>query len=67
MAVVLGSDFFVAKGITDIEVKGVHEVFLIKKRSYYPKGVIGYPIDTHFQYKEVGDVEIIKSRTQDNK
>ena len=33
-AVVLDSDFFVAKGITELESKGVYEIALIKKRRY---------------------------------
>ena len=36
-AVVLGSIFFVAKGITDIEAKGMYVGDLIKKRSYWSK------------------------------
>ena len=31
------------------------------------KGVPGDLIDTHFQYMEVWDVDIIEARTQDNK
>ena len=36
-AVVLNSGFFVAKGITEIEARGVYAAALIKKRSYRPK------------------------------
>ena len=55
-AVVLESGFCVAKAITELEAKGVYDGSMIKKRSYWPKGVPGYLIDTHFQDKEVGDV-----------
>ena len=36
-AVVLDSGFFVAKGSTEIEARGVYAAALIKKRSYRPK------------------------------
>ena len=58
-AVVLDSGFCVAKGITDLEDKGVYVAALIKKRRYWPKGVPGDLIDNHFEDKEIGDVEMI--------
>ena len=66
-AVVLDSGFCVAKGITEIESKGVYAGALIKKQSYWPKGVPGDLIDTHFEDKEVGDVGMIEARTEDKK
>ena len=36
-SVVLGSVFFVAKGITELEAKGFYAAALIKKRCYWPK------------------------------
>ena len=44
-AVVLYSGFFIAKGIIDIEYKGVYAEDLIKKRHYWPNGVHGELID----------------------
>ena len=49
--VVLESVFFVAKVIIEIEAKGVYSEALIKKSRYWPKGVPGDLIDTHFQDK----------------
>ena len=66
-AVVLDSGFCVAKGITQHYYKGVYLAALIKKRHYWPKAVPGDLIDTHFENKEVGDVRIIVTRTEDNK
>ena len=60
------SVFFVSKGITDLKTKGVYVLDLIKKGRYWPKGVPGDLIDTHFEDKEVGDVVIIEARTEDN-
>ena len=47
-AVVLDSVFFVDKYITELEAKGVCAEALIKKQWYWPKGVLGDLIDTHF-------------------
>ena len=58
-AVVLGSVFFVAKVITELETKGVYVAALTKKRYYCLKGVPGDIIDTHFDDKEVSDVRIL--------
>ena len=38
----------------------------IKKRRYCPKGVPGDLIDNQFQEKEVGDVDMLESRNQEN-
>ena len=46
--VVLDSGFFVVKGITDIESKGVYAAVMIQKRCYSPKRVHGGLTDTHF-------------------
>ena len=66
-AVVLDRGFCVAKGITKIEAKCVYESALIKKRCYWPKGVPRELIDTQFQDKEVRDVGIIETITQENR
>ena len=66
-AVLLDSGFCVAKGITELEAKGAYAEYLIKKRCYWPKGVPGDLIDTHFEDKEVGDVGMIGDRNEDNK
>ena len=49
--------YFFFKGIIDLECKGVYAAALIKKRRYWPKGVLGDLVDTHFEDKEDGDVE----------
>ena len=66
-AVVLDSGFCVDIGITELESKGVYAGAIIEKRRYWPKGVPGGLIDTHFQDKEVGGVDILEARTQENK
>ena len=66
-AVLLDSGFCVATSITEIEAKGVYAGSLINKRLYWPEGVPGDLIDTHFEDKEVGDVGMIESRTEDRK
>ena len=66
-AVVLDIVFCVAKGSTKIESKGVYVEALIKRRHYWPKLVTGDLIDNHFQDKEVSDLGMLESRTQENK
>ena len=66
-AVVLDSVFCVAKGITQLESKGVYVASLTKKRRYWPKGVPGDLIDTNSEHKDVGDVGMIEARIKDNK
>ena len=63
---VLNSGFYVAKGITELDYKGVYVGYLIKKCRYCPKIVTADLIDTHFQDKEVGEVGMIEARTQEN-
>ena len=65
--VVLDSGFCVVKGITNIEDKGVYASSMIKKRRYRTKVFPGDLIDNQFEDKEVGDVEMIETRTEDNK
>ena len=50
---VLYSGFCVAKGITELEDKGVYSAALIKKRCYCPKGFPWDIIDDRFEDKEV--------------
>ena len=66
-AVVLDIGFFYAKGITELEAKGVHAAALNKKLRYWPKGVTGDLIDNQFEDKEVGDVGMVEARDEDNK
>jgi hypothetical protein len=47
--------------------RGVYAGALIKKRRYWPKGVLGEAIDEHFRNKEVGDVDMLEAKTEDNK
>ena len=59
-AIVLYSGFFVAKGISYLEAKGVYAIDLTKKRRYWPKGVPDDLIDNQFENKEVGNVGMIE-------
>ena len=61
-AVILDSEFCVAKGITELEAKDVYSGALIKKRRYCPKGFPGDLIDNNFQDKEVGYVGTIEEK-----
>ena len=47
-ALVFDSVFFVAKGIVELEDRGVYGVALIKKRRYWPRNVPGNEIDKNF-------------------
>ena len=59
-------DFVSPKVFVGIKSKDIYAVAMIKKRRYWPKGVPGEPIDTHFEDKEVGDVGMIETTTEDN-
>ena len=63
----MDSVFFVTKGVTYIEDKGVYAAALINKRSYWPKEFPCDLINTRFEDNYVGDVGIIEARTEDNK
>ena len=63
---VLDSIFCVAKGIIELKSKSEYGGSMIKKQHYWPKRFPGGLIDTHFEYKEVGNVEILAEITQDN-
>ena len=65
-AVVLESEFCVAKGLIELEANGVYAAALIKKRHYWTTGGPGDLIDTHFDDKEVGDLGMIMAITEDN-
>ena len=58
-AVVMESDFFVSRGIVELERKGVYGASMIKKKNYWPKGVPGAAIDIHFEDKGVNHCEIL--------
>ena len=45
-AVVLDDGFFVDKGVTNLEDKGIYEAYISRKRRYYQKGVPEDLIDT---------------------
>ena len=62
--VFLDSVICVAKGITDLEAKGIYSSDMFKKWSYWPKGFSGDLIDTRFEDNEVGDVGMIDLRTE---
>ena len=55
------------KGITELETKGVYVAALFKNQHYLSKGVSGDPFDNQFEDKELGNVGMVKSRTEDNK
>ena len=63
----MDSGFFVAKGITELEAKGIYAETLIKNRRYFLKGVPSSLINTHFEDKEVSDFVMVDARTEDNK
>ena len=63
--VISDSGLFVAKVITALKTKGMYASYMIKKQCYWPKGVPGDLIDTHFRDKKVGDVGTIETRTED--
>ena len=53
---VLDSGFCVLKAIVDLQKVGVYSAALIKKRKYWPKGVPGEAMQSHFDkegYKSV--------------
>ena len=64
-AVILDSKCFVAKGIIDLEAKGVYAGDLIKNQRYWTKRVHGELIDNKVEDKEFDDVGILEARTQD--
>ena len=64
---VLDRGFCVAKVITKLKSKGVYAIALIKNQFYWPNGVPGHLIDAHFHDKDVGGVNMIEARTQENK
>ena len=64
---VLESGFCLAKGITDIESKGVYAGDIINKRRYWKNEFCGGLIDNHFQYKEVSYVGMLQARNHDKK
>ena len=66
-AAVLDSRFCVEKSISEIKDKGVYVSDLIIKLYYFPKGVPGDLIDTHFEDKKVSYVGMIEERTEDIK
>ena len=66
-AVVMDSGFCVAKGIVELEARGVYGAALIKKRRYWPKSVPGNEIDKHFEDKEVGYCSMLQTKTDEGK
>ena len=58
---------FVLPIVLPIYNKYVYVGYLIKNQCYWPKVVTGDLIDSQFQNKEVGDVDMLEERTQENK
>ena len=65
--VVLDSECFVYKVITDIQSKGVYEGYLIKKQCYRPNVFPGNHNDAQFKNKGVGDIDMLEKIPQQNK
>ena len=59
--IVMESDFCVSRGIVELERKGVYGASMIKKKHYWPKGVPGVAIDTHFEDKGVNHCEMLEA------
>ena len=60
-SVVIDSGFCVSRGIFELELKGVQEASLIKKKNYCPKGVPGASIDAHFEDKDMNHCDMIEA------
>ena len=58
--VVLDSGFCVLKAICDLQKVGVYSCALIKKRKFWPKGVPGEAMQSHFDGMNVGDCDAIQ-------
>ena len=60
--VVLDSGFCVLKAIVNLQKAGVYSAALIKKRKYWPKGVPGEAMQSHFDEEgvQVGDCHAIQ-------
>ena len=58
--VIMDSGFCVTKGLVELWKKGVSGAALIKKRIYWPANIKGYAIDSHFDSKEVVNVDAVK-------
>ena len=66
-AVVFDSGVCVAKGIFELEARGVYWGVLTKKRRYWPNNVPSDDIDKHFEGKEVGVVDFLEMNTNEGK
>ena len=64
-AVVLESGFYVEKGITTLEERGVYYGALITKRKYWPKGVPGDEIDWNLHNRDSSDVDVLEAMTEE--
>ena len=62
MVVILDSGFCVLRAIIELKKRGVFASALIKKRRYWPKDVGGDQINSHFEDKDVGDVDSLPGR-----
>ena len=60
LCVAMDSGFCVLNGLVEMGKKGVYGASLIKKRRYWPKGVLGDAIDRDFAGKELGSVDAIQ-------
>ena len=63
---VLYSGFCVSKIITSLLGFGVYSAVLIKKRKYWPIGVLGNSIDQYFSDKDVTHVDLLEAMTEED-
>ena len=61
----LDSGFCVSKGITALLEFGVYAAALVKKRKYWPKGVLGDATDKYFANKDVTHVDMLEAITKE--
>lgn len=65
--VILDSGFCVLKGLVELKKKGVFASALIKKRRFWPKGVDGNAITSHFTELSVGTTDRLPGTFEDIK
>ncbi len=60
--VVLGSVLCVLRGIVELKKEWIFAGALIKKRRYWPALVPGDAFDEHFEFKEVGNTDVVSGK-----
>ena len=59
--------FCVAKGVVELEVRGVYGVEMINKQRYFPNNVPSDDIDNHFEGNYVVAVDCLEIKTYEGK